>query len=68
MEKKLEETLRGVDGFRVTERDRRRREITAYRGETVEPQDGHHVRLTIDMGLQNIVEHRFRGNANFIGR
>jgi len=57
VEKKMEEVLRGVDGFRVTERDRRRREITAYRGETLEPQDGHHVRLTIDMGLQNIVEH-----------
>ncbi len=56
VEKAMEDVLRGEIGYRNTESDRRGREITAYRGETKQPRHGHHVRLTVDMGLQNIVE------------
>lgn len=56
IEKSMDAVMRGADGYRFIERDRRDHEITAYRGETKAPQDGHSVRLTIDMGLQNIVE------------
>ncbi len=56
IEKSMGDVMRGVDGFRFIERDRRHEEIAAYRGETQPARDGKNVRLTIDMGLQNIVE------------
>ena len=56
IEKAMGDVMRGEDGFRFIERDRRRQEIAAYRGETQPARDGRSVRLTIDMGLQNIVE------------
>lgn len=52
----MNDVLTGVDGHRVFETDRKGREIAAYRGDAVEPRHGNHVRLTIDMGLQEIVE------------
>lgn len=52
----LDDMMRGTQGHRYIERDRRGSEITAFRGETLLPRDGHSVQLTIDMGLQNIVE------------
>src|SRR5579872_1086289 len=48
--------LCGVAGWRHTEIDKRQREIVAYRDQDVEPRDGLNVVLTIDAGLQNIVE------------
>ena len=48
--------LKGEDGYRVFETDRKGREIPAFRGASVQPKHGNHVRLTIDMGLQSIVE------------
>ena len=56
IESSMDGHLSGVDGHRVFETDRKGREIAAYRGEAVKPRHGHHVRLTIDMGLQEIVE------------
>ncbi|TLD68994.1 penicillin-binding protein 2 [Phragmitibacter flavus] len=52
----MHKTLKGEDGFQWIERDRRGREITAFRGETKLPKHGHEVWLTIDMHLQDIVE------------
>jgi cell division protein FtsI (penicillin-binding protein 3)/stage V sporulation protein D (sporulation-specific penicillin-binding protein) len=46
----------GKDGYRFIERDRTGREIVLYRGVEEEPANGKNVRLTIDMGLQSIVE------------
>jgi cell division protein FtsI/penicillin-binding protein 2 len=48
--------LSGRDGFRYIERDRTGRELVPYRGHERAPLDGQNVRLTIDMGLQQIVE------------
>jgi cell division protein FtsI (penicillin-binding protein 3)/stage V sporulation protein D (sporulation-specific penicillin-binding protein) len=48
--------LRGENGFVYTERDRRGREIVAYRGMERRARNGMTVQLTIDLGLQEIVE------------
>ena len=48
--------LTGTAGWLRTETDVRRREMVAYRDQDVEPRDGLNVVLTIDAGLQNIVE------------
>ncbi|MCB1097619.1 MAG: hypothetical protein KDN22_18750, partial [Verrucomicrobiae bacterium] len=56
IESSMNEFLEGTAGQRFFEIDAKGREIPAYRGDAVEPQHGNHVRLTIDMGLQEIVE------------
>ena len=56
IEKSMDSYLRGHDGFRYTERDRTGKEIVLYRGQERPARAGCNVRLTIDMGLQNIVE------------
>lgn len=56
VERTMDRFLRGHDGFRYTERDRTGKEIVPYRGQEKEARNGCNVRLTIDMGLQNIVE------------
>jgi cell division protein FtsI/penicillin-binding protein 2 len=56
IERTMEKYLRGHDGYRYTERDRTGREIVPYRGQEKAPRNGFNVKLTIDMGLQNIVE------------
>ncbi|MDD5198773.1 MAG: penicillin-binding protein 2 [Terrimicrobiaceae bacterium] len=56
VEAAMEDYLRGQDGFRFIERDRTGRELVVYRGQEREPRDGLNVTLTIDMGLQSIVE------------
>jgi cell division protein FtsI/penicillin-binding protein 2 len=48
--------LAGVAGWRKTELDKRQRELVAYRDEDVAARDGLNVVLTLDAGLQNIVE------------
>lgn len=48
--------LSGIAGWRKTEMDKHQRELVAYRDEDVEPRDGLNVVLTLDAGLQNIVE------------
>ncbi len=52
----MERYLRGKDGYRYIERDRTGREIMLYRGQEEPADNGLNVRLTIDMGLQAIVE------------
>lgn len=56
IERVMNSYLRGHDGLRYTERDRTGKEIVAYRGQERPPRNGCNVRLTIDMGLQTIVE------------
>ncbi|HEY3862453.1 MAG TPA: penicillin-binding protein 2 [Verrucomicrobiae bacterium] len=48
--------LAGVPGWRKTEMDKRQRELVPYRDQDVPPRDGLNVVLSIDAGLQNIVE------------
>lgn len=48
--------LNGIRGWRHTELDGRHREVLKYRDEDVEPRDGLNVVLTLDAGLQNIME------------
>ena len=56
VEMSMNDQLAGKDGYRYIERDRTGREIVLYRGLEEEPEHGKNVRLTIDMGLQAIVE------------
>ncbi len=56
VEAAMDEYLSGQDGFRYIERDRTGQELVVYRGQEREPRDGLNVTLTIDMGLQAIVE------------
>ena len=56
IEKKFDAKLKGVRGWRVTERDRQQREIVDKREQDVEPHDGLNVVLTIDSVIQHIVE------------
>jgi len=48
--------LNGIRGWRHTELDKRQRELVPYRDEDVEPRDGLNVVLTLDAGLQDIME------------
>lgn len=52
----LDGKLRGTPGWRVTETDRRQREIVVFRGQDVEARSGLAATLTIDLFVQNIVE------------
>lgn len=52
----LDGKLRGTPGWRVTETDRRQREIVVFRGQDVEARPGLTATLTIDLFIQNIVE------------
>ena len=52
----LNSKLAGVQGWRRTETDVRRRELVQYRDQDVEPRNGFNVVLTLDSGIQHIVE------------
>ncbi|MBU6182519.1 MAG: penicillin-binding protein 2 [Verrucomicrobia bacterium] len=56
IEMTLESELRGKDGHRFIERDRMGREIVPYRGLEQPAEDGRNIYLTVDLGLQSIVE------------
>lgn len=56
IERTMQDFLCGEDGFRHIERDRTGREIVIYRGQEQAPRHGLNVELTIDMGLQAILE------------
>jgi len=67
----MEPYLRGEDGFVYTARDRRGREIVAYRGIERPARDGMTVQLTVDMEMQALVERELdeayeRYNPNMI--
>ncbi len=52
----MQKRLRGVPGWRVTETDKAKREMVAWRDEDVFARDGANVVLTIDSVVQQIVE------------
>lgn len=52
----LNTVLSGVTGWRQTETDSRRRELVAYREQDVAPRAGLSAVLTLDGGIQHIVE------------
>ena len=56
VEMSMQKSLRGQDGYRYIEHDRTGREIMLYRGQEEPAVHGLNVRLTIDMGLQAILE------------
>jgi cell division protein FtsI/penicillin-binding protein 2 len=56
IEHSFNKTLSGIAGWRKTEMDKRQRELVAYRDQDVAPRDGLNVVLSLDEGLQNIVE------------
>ena len=56
IEMSMEKSLQGRDGYRYIEHDRTGREIMLYRGQEEPAIHGLNVRLTIDMGLQAILE------------
>jgi len=56
IELKFNSKLSGIRGWRHTELDKLHRELVPYRDEDVEPRDGLNVVLTLDAGLQNIME------------
>ena len=71
VEMMMDPYLRGEDGFVYTEKDRTGREIVAYRGIERPARDGMTVQLTVDMGLQAVVERELdaayqRYNPNMI--
>ena len=56
VEASMEDYLHGEDGYRFIEHNRAGEEIVPYRGQERAPRDGYEVHLTVDLGLQNIVE------------
>lgn len=56
IERAFDTYLSGEDGFRCIERDRTGREIVVYRGQEQAPKEGMNVQLTVDMGIQTILE------------
>jgi cell division protein FtsI/penicillin-binding protein 2 len=56
VERTMQDFLQGTDGFRYIETDRTGKELVPYRGQESPAKDGCDVKLTIDLGLQNIVE------------
>ncbi|MGV3771703.1 MAG: peptidoglycan D,D-transpeptidase FtsI family protein [Verrucomicrobiales bacterium] len=56
LELTLNSMLTGVRGWRMTELDSRSREIIPFREQDVAPRSGLHAMLTLDSGIQHIVE------------
>src|SRR5213595_2184163 len=56
VEASMEEYLHGQDGYRFIEHNRAGQEIVPYRGQERAPRDGYQIHLTVDLGLQSIVE------------
>jgi cell division protein FtsI/penicillin-binding protein 2 len=57
VEKSFEETLRGTPGSVEVEHDKYGREMLMYRGDIKEPVHGRDVHLTIDMPMQDAIDH-----------
>lgn len=56
VEKSMDAYLQGHDGYRYITHDRTGAELVQHRGIEQTPKNGYNVHLTIDMGLQAIVE------------
>lgn len=57
IEKSMDRYLEGHAGYRYITRNRAGVELVQHRGLEQEARDGNNVQLTIDLGLQSIVEH-----------
>lgn len=60
VELQFDKALRGIDGYVVFQRDGKGRARPAVDYPRVEPSKGHDVYLTIDLGLQSIVEEELK--------
>jgi len=56
VEKVFDREMSGEAGYRFIERDSRKREILAFRGDEKAPRAGNNIHLTINMGLQTAIE------------
>lgn len=56
LERTLDSKLKGVRGWRVTEADKRNREMVTFRDQDVEPRDGLNAVLTLDSVIQHLLE------------
>lgn len=56
IERSMDNILTGLEGRRFFQKDANGREIVATRGSDRAPKHGAHIRLTIDLGIQQIVE------------
>lgn len=56
LELTLDSKLKGVRGWRVTEADKRNREVVTFRDQDVEPRDGLNAVLTLDSVIQHLLE------------
>ncbi len=56
VERMMDRFLRGEDGYRRIEHDRTGKELVVFRGREQPAKNGLNVRLTVDMGLQHIVD------------
>jgi cell division protein FtsI/penicillin-binding protein 2 len=56
IERWLDNRLRGIGGWRMTETDRRQHEIVVFREQDVEPRPGQTAVLTLDMFIQDVLE------------
>ncbi len=56
VELSMNKILTGVAGWRMTETDRKQREMVAMRDQDVQPRDGLNAVLTLDSAMQHIVE------------
>lgn len=56
VEKQMNSYLRGIPGELWIEKDRKGKEIAAYRRKDLQPVDGMQVALTIDLSIQHIIE------------
>ena len=56
IESTFNKQLSGVRGFRVTEKDRKNRELVRFRAQNAEPVAGLNVVLSVDLVLQKILE------------
>ena len=56
VESKMNHILAGVDGYREEQRDVRGLVMPAHKGSVLPPKNGLNIKLTLDMGIQAIVE------------
>jgi cell division protein FtsI/penicillin-binding protein 2 len=56
IEKTMQDFLQGTNGYRYITHDRKGQELTPYRGLEQPAKNGCDVTLTVDLGLQNIVD------------
>ena len=59
----LDAKLKGAPGWRITETDRRQRELVVYREQDVDARPGLSVVLTLDMFIQSVLEEQLRKAA-----